>query len=62
MDQAKLRPVTIAKLRQFAPAREDGDERQRDMRPGRFAVSGPFIKLPGSPTTAPQFEEQRKKP
>ena len=54
MDQSKLRPVTIAKLRQFAPAREEGDERQRDMRPGRFAVSGQFIKLSGSPAADPQ--------
>ena len=34
-----------------APTSEPIDDRQRDMRPGRFAVTGAFITLPESPAT-----------
>ena len=42
-----VRIVQSRQLRDSAqhPPRES-DDRQRDTRPGRFAVEGPFIKLP----------------
>jgi hypothetical protein len=53
MNEYLRRVVEFAQARQAAgPPREIisyGDrERHRDSRPGRFAVTGPFVKLPDS--------------
>lgn len=53
MNEFLRRVVKFAEARQTAPppseiSRYGDSERHRDSRPGRFAVTGPFIKLPDS--------------
>jgi hypothetical protein len=47
MPPAKRNPTLIVKTLSFAEAaRVLEDDRERDSRPGRFVVTGPFIQLP----------------
>ncbi len=57
MNPAQWKQTTIFKSPGLkAPTSEPIDDRQRDMRPGRFAVTGAFIKLPESAATTSPHE------
>lgn len=52
MTPANRKQAMIVKSLAFAEAyRQLEDERQRDTRPGRFAVTGQFIQLPEQETS-----------